>query len=284
MGRSGAAPLTLGTFAVACGAMFLWNVGALPGMASRNIIAYLVGLLLGWLAHKLAHRGHGAAILFALCCLVLGLVLAFGIELDGVRRWLPLGPFMIQPALILCPLLLAITASREGRHWRAAVLLPLLLIAGQPDAATSFALAVGVAMLMAGASHQSRRGWSRRRIIVAAGALVLAVAGLLFAGIKTPPPVAFVEGTVGIAALSGLPAMILHFCALALAIAALSSRGSPADQSLAVYFAVVAIAAVFWAFPMPIVGAGPSHLVGFGLAVGWLAEGIRRTSRQRAFA
>lgn len=284
MGRSGAAPLALGTLAVVAGAAFLWNVGALPGMASRNVVAYLGGLLLGWLAHKIAHRGHGAAILFALCCLVLSLVLAVGIEIDGVRRWLPFGPFEVQPALILCPLLLAIITSREGRHWRAAVLLPVTLIALQPDAATSAALAAGVAMLMASASRRSQRGWSRRRIIVAVGAVALAVAGFLFAGIKTPPPVAFVEGTVGIAALSGLPAMVLHAVAIALAIWALASRGGPADLALAAYFTVVAVAAVFWAFPMPIAGAGPSHLVGFGLAIGWLAEGIQRARRRAQFA
>lgn len=283
--RSGAAPLALGTLAVAVGATFLWDVGALPGMASRNVIAYLVGLLLGWAAHKAAHRRHGAAILFTLCCIVLALVLVAGIELEEVRRWLPLGPFLIQPALILSPLLLAITASKEGRHWRVAVLVPLILIALQPDAATSLALAGGVAVLMASASVRSRRGWSTRRTIIAGGALAFAVTGLLVAGIQTPPPVAFVEGTAGIAALSGWPAIVLHIGALALAIAALAVRRGPADLALAAYFTLTAIAALFWAFPMPIVGAGPSHLIGFGLAIGWLAEGVRRASRSTsAFA
>lgn len=283
MGKSGAAPLALGTLAVGAGAAFLWDVGALPGMASRNVIAYLVGLLLGWAAHKLAHMRHGAAILFGLCCAILAWVLIGGIELDGVKRWLPLGPFNIQPALVLCPLILAIVASREGRHWRAAVLLPLFLIALQPDAATSLALAVGVAVLMATASLRSRRGWSTRRMTVAIGAVALAMAALLFTGIQTPPPVAFVEGTAEIAALSGLPAILLHIGAIVFAVAALASRGGPADLALAAYFAVAAIAALFWAFPMPIVGAGPSHLIGFGLAIGWLAEGVRRARRHRAF-
>lgn len=282
MGRSGAAPLTLGTLAVAAGAAFLWDVGAVPGMVTRNIAAYLSGLLVGWAAHKGAHRGPGAAVLFTICCLILAAVLLVGVDGDGVRRWLPLGPFEVQPALILCPLLLALVASREGRHWRAAVLAPLALIALQPDAATSIALAVGIAALMAAASHQSGRGWSRRRLLIAGGALLVAVIGLIATGIQTPPPVAFVEGTVGIAALSGPLAMTLHLLAILLAVAALASRGGRADLALAAYLAVAAIAAVFWAFPMPIAGAGPSHLVGFGIAIGWLAEGIRRASRSRA--
>lgn len=280
MGRTGTIPLVLGTLAVAAGTAFLWNVGALPGMAGRNAFAYLAGLLLGWAAHKAAHLGPGAAILFALSSLILGLVLAIGVELEGVTRWLPLGPFLIQPALILAPLLLVIAASREGRHWRAAILLPMLLVALQPDAQTLVALALGVAVLMVGASSKSRRGWSNRRIATAAGALAVALLGLLIAGIQTPPPVAFVEGTVEIAILSGMPAILLHLAAIGLAVAALVGRGSTADLALGAYLAGAVVMALFWAFPMPIVGAGPSHLIGFGLAIGWLAEGYRRAKRQ----
>ena len=76
MGRSGAAPLALGTLAVAAGAAFLTIVGAMPGMATRNILAYALGLLLGWLAHKAAHLRYGAAALFAAGTAILALVLS----------------------------------------------------------------------------------------------------------------------------------------------------------------------------------------------------------------
>ena len=270
------AGLALGTLAAAAGAAFLWDVGALAGMATRNLAAYAIGLLLGWSTHRLAERGHGAAILFALATAILAAVLVVGIELDGVTRWLALGPLTIQPALILAPLLLALAASREGRHWRVAILGPILLVALQPDAATLLALVAGTAAMTAHAAAQARRGWSARRIGIAAGAVVLAVLGLLVAGIQTPPPVAFVEGTVGIAGLSGPTAMLLHFVAIALMIAALLSPGGHGGPALAAYFATAAIAAIFWAFPMPVVGAGPSHAIGFGCAIGWLASTRRR--------
>ena len=278
MRRAGATPLTLATLAVASGGAFLWNVGALPGMVTRNIAAFGLGLALGWAAHHLSYRRHGAAILFSIGTAILALVLAVGIEMDGVRRWLDLGPVVVQPGLILSPLLLAIVASREGRHWRVAILIPVLLLAWQPDAASMLALAAGVAALMAGASGLSRRGWTTRRLAIAAGALGFAVIGLAIAGIQTPPPVAFVEGTVGIATLSGPIAGILHFGAIALMIAALLSRTDPTGLALAAYFTVATLAAVFWAFPMPVAGAGPSHLVGFGLATGWLATHRHRHS------
>ncbi len=274
--RASGPVLALGTLAAAAGAAFLWNVGALAGMATRNLAAYALGLLLGWGAHKIAYRGRGAAILFALATAVLAAVLLAGIELDGVKRWLSLGPLTVQPALILGPLLLALAASREGRHWRIAILVPILLVALQPDAASLLALVAGTAAMIAHAAGRARSGWSARRIGIAAGAGALAVLGLIVAGIQTPPPVAFVEGTVGIAGLSGPTAMLLHFAAIVLMIAALLSLGDQAGVALAAYFAAAAIAAVFWTFPMPVAGAGPSHAVGFGLAIGWLSGNIRR--------
>jgi len=279
MRSAGAAPLGLGTLAVLAGAAFLWNIGALPGMVSRNAAAYLVGLLLGWAAHHLAHRRFGAEVLFSLTSAMLAVVLLIGTEIEGVKRWLPLEPIHVQPALILAPFLLALAASREGRHWRALVLIPLALIAAQPDAATSVALATGIAALMAAASWRSRRGWSQRRMAIAGGALILSILGLIVAGVPTPPPVAFVEGTVEIAILSGTPAILLHLAATSLMIAALVSKHDPAGIALAAYFAVSTIAAVFLAFPMPVAGAGPSHLIGFGIAIGWIAVADRIARR-----
>ncbi len=276
-----AAPLALGTLAVLAGAAFLWNVGSLPAMPSRNVASYLLGLLLGWGLHHAAQRRLGAEILFCLASAMLTVVLLVGIELEGVKRWLPLGPVHVQPALILAPLLLALAASREGRHWRVAVLVPVALIAAQPDGATSIALAAGIAAMMAAASGRSRRGWSQRRVATAAGAFILAILGLIVAGMPTPPPVAFVEGTVEIALLSGAPAVALHILTIVLMLAALLSQRDPVGVSLAAYFAVSVLAAIFMAFPMPLAGAGPSHMIGFGIAIGWLAvrdRVIRRTA------
>ena len=85
MRMTGATPLALGSLAVMAGAAFLWNVGALPGMVSRNVSAYLVGLVLGWAGHRVAHLRHGAEALFAIATAVLVLVLVIGIELGGVQ-------------------------------------------------------------------------------------------------------------------------------------------------------------------------------------------------------
>lgn len=268
---AGRTSLVLGALAVLAGSAFLWDVGALTGMASRNGLAFLAGLALGWLMQRLSGRFAGSLVLFGAATALLALVLVAGIELDGVTRWLAVGPVRIQPALVLAPLVLALAGSAEGRHWRAALLVPIMLVALQPDGATAMALAAGTAALVAYSSARARNGWSRRRTLIAVTALALAAVALAALGIRTPPPVAFVEGTVGIAVLSGPVALLLHALAIALMLAAMLSARGAAGVALAAYFAVATAAAVFWAFPMPVAGASPSHLLGFGLAIGWIA-------------
>ena len=68
--------------------------------------------------------------------------------------------------------------------------------------------------------------------------------------------------------------------AVGLALIALLGRHDVTGAALAAYFAVSVVAAVFLAFPMPIAGAGPSHLIGFGMAIGWLAVADRVASRK----
>ena len=268
--RQGAAAPVLAVLAVACGAGFLISIGALPGMATFNGLSFVLGLAVGWGTHRLAGIRHGAAVIFGLASMALVLVLVAGTTINGVTRWLPLGPLNVQPALILSPLLLAIVAGREGRHWRFAILLPILLVALQPDAATMLALTAGAATIAAAASVRSTRGWTARRIALASSAAIITIAALVWAGIQTPPAVAFVEGTVELARLSGPTAILLHVATAVLMIASLLSAGR-GGAALAAYFATAAAAAVFWAFPMPLAGAAPSHALGFGIAAGWLA-------------
>jgi hypothetical protein len=268
--RQGAIAPLLAAIAVGCGAAFLLSIGALPGMATFNALSFVLGLAIGWGAHRLAAIRHGASVIFALASMILAVVLIVGTTIDGVTRWLPLVPLNVQPAVILSPLLLVIVADREGRHWRLAILLPILLVGLQPDAATMLALTAGAGTIAAAASIRSTRGWTARRIALASGAAMITIVALLWAGVRTPPAVAFVEGTVELARLSGPTAILLHVATAVLMIASLL-RAGPGGAALAAYFATAATAAVFWAFPMPLAGAAPSHAIGFGVAIGWLA-------------
>ena len=103
------------------------------------------------------------------------------------------------------------------------------------------ALAGGIAALMAASSVRSTRGWTARRIATAAGALCLSVIALVVAGVQTPPPVAFVEGTMDLARVSGTAAIGLHLITILLMIGALLSGGGAASAALAAYFALAVL-------------------------------------------
>lgn len=260
MRPSGFAPI-VGALAVLAGAAFLLIVGSMPGMATRNIVAYLVGLAMGFGALWISRRSWGLPLLLAGASIVLLLTL-IGVETDGVRRWISVGPFTLQPALIVTPLLLASVGSEVARKWRLWLVIPAALIALQPDAASLAALAAGMAVM---ARKSDGPPFLAAAIIVAALALIAAT------GVLTPSPVAFVEGTASTAFTSGPAAMALHLAAIVLMAAAPLNRRSPSGGAVAAYFLVCAIIAMLWAFPMPIAGAAPSHLLGFGCAMAILA-------------
>ena len=269
MRNAGLAPLTLGSLAVLAGVIFLWAVGALPSMISRNLVAFFLGLALGLACHRAARSKLGASGLFLAASTILFLVLITGVEIEGVRRWLQIGPITLQPALIFCPLLLALADGQRDRRWRLAPLLPLALIALQPDAATLIAFATGVAMLVHRDVRTAGLAGVHAGLLTGLVVIVAALVALALAGPRTPPPVAFVEGTIALAATSAT-AMLLHLLATALMLASLFSGSDGNGRSIASYFLIITIAAIFWSFPMPLAGASASHLIGFGLAVGWL--------------
>lgn len=178
-------------------------------------------------ANRISARNVGAVALFALATAILAVVLIVGIEVEGVRRWLAIGPLQLQPGLIVAPLILALVASKANRHWGLAALVPLALVAVQPDAATAAALAPGIAVV-ATANLSARRGWSSGGIWLAFAAPALAILALLFLSLRTPPPVAFVEGTGQLALISGPVAFVLNLAAILLALAAMLARNSTA--------------------------------------------------------
>ncbi len=141
MPRERVAALGIGALAVVAGGFSLLLVGAPVGLAVRNLIAFAAGIGLGCLGQFLQPRETAFWPRFVLTCLMLSLVLIVGTTIGGVSRWLDFGLFTLQPGLILLPTLLT-TLSQDHTGWRrAALLLAVILIAFQPDAATLTALA-----------------------------------------------------------------------------------------------------------------------------------------------
>ncbi|KQS53967.1 hypothetical protein ASG17_13520 [Brevundimonas sp. Leaf363] len=199
-------------------------------------------------------------------------VLAVGPDMDGVRRWLRLGPVLVQPAALILPFVAWAWAS-ERATWVGAALVAAfaILLAFQPDAGSATGLLgalVAVALV--------RRGGSRTEM--AALAVCLVATAVAWARPDPLPAIDHVE-RVGVVALAALPvAGVLAALALAAVVAPFIRRlwsgahGRAGQAALAGLFGGLVVAGVLGNFPAPVVGSGASLLIGWGLALGLSAR------------
>ncbi len=266
MPRERVAALGIGALAVVAGGFSLLLVGAPVGLAVRNLIAFAAGIGLGCLGQFLQPRETAFWPRFVLTCLMLSLVLIVGTTIGGVSRWLDFGLFTLQPGLILLPTLLT-TLSQDHTGWRrAALLLAVILIAFQPDAATLTALALAMTVML--------------RVNVKPPALVTALIAVAFSlgawlTLRNPDPVAFVEGTVQLAVQHGPVAIAVHAATMVLMLAPFLIVRKNGGLENFTFFALLALAAVVAAFPMPLAGSAVSPLVGYGAALALLTIPVR---------
>lgn len=127
-----------------------------PGLLNRQLVAFLLGLLLAVGVQFVSRRTVFAFAypLYALSLLLLVAVLAFGREINGAKAWFVLGSLQFQPLeLAKLGLILALSRLLEGREVRRVwdYLLPglltapvVLLLLLQPDLGGSLVVLFGV--------------------------------------------------------------------------------------------------------------------------------------------
>lgn len=256
--------------ALSIGILVMSSAGLAPSIWMANGAAALVGVLAAlaaWAWRRLAGRGPVPLSWLLPSALVLlgATLMAPGVQ--GVHRWLPVGPVQLHAgALLLPPLLVALSRARWVPSVAVAIMSSIILLL-QPDAAQAASFAAGWVVLAV--TEPGRTGRGRRGMIVAVAAL--AAASLL----RTDPlgPVPHVEGIVGMAAAKGLPWAAAGVASLLVVPASLAwSRGRP-ETALAAYTITTLFAAWLGHHPVPILGFGVSPILGYYLALTALALG-----------
>ncbi len=243
------------------------SAGLPPSTWMANGAASLVGLLAALSARAWRRRvGRNPVPLAWL--LPFGLVLLGGTLLapgvQGVHRWLPVGPIQLHAgALLLPPLLVVLAQARRLRSVAVAITSSIILLL-QPDAAQASSFAAGwITLAVTGPGHAGR---GKKVGIVAVAAL--AAASLL----RPDPlgPVPHVEGIVGMAAAQGLPRAAAA-ASLLVVPASLAWRAGRPEMALATYTVATLLAAWIGNHPVPILGYGVSPILGYYLALSALA-------------
>lgn len=180
-----------------------------------------------------------------------------GVELDGVRRWIALGPVHLHTGYLVLPLLAVLAGQLPSRP--AALLLGAALLAtlAQPDRAACYALAAAVCV-----NALQRRDWP------AIAALVAALACCIAALSRLDPlqPVQFVEG-VQADAVATAPLLGSLLILATLAPLALLRGGDRRAQLLAAFMLVAGLGAFAGAYPSILIGYGAAPILGMGLAL-----------------
>ena len=262
--------------AIGAGCVAMAESGVAASSWLRSVVAWIVGGGVAWLLARYGEtrKASTGAVLLTTAALIATL---FARPVEGVHRWLDLGPLHINAAALFLPaLIVGLATVRIGRPLGLVIaLLTATILLAQPDASqlTAFAIA---ASILAARSPMARR-WKAFALLIAA---VFAIWGWMRP--DTLQPVAEVEQIFAMCvAVSPILAFIagLALAAAALAPIAPSPVGNPARDAaaaLAAYFVTVSIVPFFGWFPVPLVGLGMSFPAGWWLGMGLLFVIARR--------
>ncbi|WBY16074.1 hypothetical protein PF049_10765 [Erythrobacteraceae bacterium WH01K] len=244
---------------VGAGLLYLWAAGA-PG----RYIAINSGALIiasGWILAGRSPRtlrAHRIMVVFLLALCFVPLVT--GPWVNGIARWLPVGPLSLHAGSLAFPAI-AVLAARD-REFAAPILLAAILAASlQPDAAFGFA-----AVFAAAGLHDRTRDWRIGLVCIVgfAASLIMAVRGEL-------PPQPFVERVIvdamQISMAAGIGLMLAMAAGFALVLFAAPFYTHTRFALAGAWFGF-AIIALISHYPGILIGYGASPILGFGLALG----------------
>jgi cell division protein FtsW (lipid II flippase) len=268
--------LSLLTVAIGCAIAAAHGVGV--GSWARNLVAWVVGAA----AAFVVARRPAALPAFLLAAPAVLAATLLNAPVEGVHRWIDVGPLHINAAAALLPAAIVALAALSDQRWSwmaAAVILGLLVL--QPDASQATAWGAGMLVVLAS---------SRAPGAIRAGGAAATVLAVTAAWLRPDPlaPVPEVEEIIGLAwtwspLAAGVAVALLAATVLwPLRIAIADHRGSKtAALALATCCVATALAPALGAFPVPLVGIGMSSILGFWLGAGALAA-VTRSGAERA--
>ena len=253
--------------------------GVSPKAFGPNLAAAVLGIVLVALLGRRSwnHPDHLAPVLAATALALVAATLLFP-SLDRVHRWISLGPVRLNASAVILPwvllaLWMLLGQARLGLALGLVAMTQVLHIA-QPDAGQATAFAAGVLVLL-GTTRSIPRGGR-----VAGSAIAVMGAALALGRADRLSAVPHVERILHLAADQGVPWLLAALVALGCLFLPMvhavaewrSTRSEPAALAvcLGAYFGGALAATELGNFPVPLLGAGAGHVLGWYCALGIL--------------
>ena len=247
---------------VGAGVLLLGVLGAPPSMLVANCAGLACGLVAYAAARGLQAMAPPILVTVAASLAMLAVAL-FGFDLDGVHRWVRVGPFTLHAGFVLFPLMLG---GLGGSSWIA----PLafagcgLVVWLQPDAGMAGALALAALGLLAAA-----------RTIAAGVAAVIALVAAMATWLRPDPlePAQYVEHVAELAWSQHPVLGVIAFLLLAALAAPFIFLGAPDHErrpvcwAIAGFWAGAAAASLAGHFPTPVIGMGIGPIIGYAVSL-----------------
>jgi len=258
----------MAVLAVLSGMAWLWYLGAPLAMIAINGVALVVGLLIGRAFARVLRAGASPTVPVALAGFAIVATAIWGLRIDGVARWVAVGPLTLQPAMILLPPALIVHAHAPARWTAAGVVLAAVGIAIQPDRSMALALVISLAAI--GSARRNPIGWTTLAAALVALAITLCRGDHL-------APVDFVEGVLR-PTTTALAWLIVPISCLPLIAPGLVA-GKAAGRAFAACWSSLFVAALVANYPTPLFGSSASAVFGYLLSVAALAHSRASVSR-----
>lgn len=191
--------------------------------------------------------------------------------IEGVNRWISIGPIRLYVASIVLPIfIIELWRSLKTTNWWITAVITIgvsLLLALQPDASQTTAFIIPMMIILLSNS----KGNCYRYGVLGVLSLIIIITWIFLDNL---PPVAYVEGIVRMVSEMGIAWLILGIASLVILplpfILFPPQNFKLLSKSIGIYFVAVLISTIFGNFPVPLMGYGISPLIGYFNAIAWL--------------
>lgn len=208
-----------------------------------------------------------------LLTIILLLLTFFDFGLEGVHRWVSIGPVKFYVASIVIPIVfIELWGGLQIKNWWISVVITIvisILLTLQPDASQLTGFIIPMIILI---WSKTKNKFFRYSIL---GLLsMLAINSWIF--LDGLPPVSYVEEIVSMVANMGILWLVLGI--ISLVIVPLPFILYPPKNSkllsicIGIYYIIILVSTVFGNFPVPMMGYGISPIIGYFISITWLVK------------